>query len=469
MTRSIRYVASIDTSSANPDGSNAEDNVLILDAVPSSVLLHHQRDGVFFETQETIDFLLLRLNIKNLSNIGELEGRDLVCFNLSDTKPADDNLSYSANPIDFSFDGELDSNRVTFWVEFLSEPPSEPEMSVLKHLAEINSYSDASEEDCRNILSFVDSRDTNNSVGVYDVGQANLCSIVDENEHPLVFFDLGWPLRFNKRSIPLTKSFNPFALERDGHHHIPVILSHLDWDHWGYAYESGMAKWDEVNLYWKTEIKFRDVAIDRPWLLRRPNYNNHKLGPSHINFIQTLSKHIYDGSSSLNIWPDDLDEIYFKSFIVFKCKPTAKTPITPAFLRNNESLAMLVNDLDSNAKVLLCGDADYPSIPAPYRRGLTGIVAPHHGGKITYSDIPNAVGHGRMVFSTYPGCYNNVPSDDTEKEAKSRGWTVVKTSDRAPCLNRLSCSTGNKIIRLSTSPRCGCMRVERNCLCLWST
>lgn len=464
MTGSICYIASIDTSNANPDGTIVDDKTIILDAVPRTALLQYQRDENLLETRETIDFLLLRLNIKNQSNIGELEGRDLVCFNLSDIRPNVDNSIYPANSLDFSLNGEVDSEGQQFWIEFLTELPTETEISALKYLAEINNYPDATESDCQNIFSYVD--DYNPSVGIYDVGQANLCAVVDDFEHPLVFFDLGWPVCFNHKSNPDMNSFNPFAFE-DDRFKTPVVLSHFDWDHWAYAYKSGKAVWDKEKGYWKSKIVFRADAINRPWLVRRPNYENHKLGASHINFIQTLSKQaLFDGSKALNIWPNNSDEISSESITVFKCKPESETPTTPAFLRNNESLAMLVMDMRGNAKVLLCGDADYPSIPEEYRELLSGIVAPHHGGKTTPRSTPNAVGHGRMVMSTYPGCYSNIPSLDVENEAKLNGWELFKTSDRVQCSNNAACITGNKLIRLSTSPRCGCGIVGSNCLCL---
>lgn len=115
--------------------------------------------------------------------------------------------------------------------------------------------------------------------------------------------------------------------------------------------------------------------------------------------------------------------------------------------------------------VLLCGDADYTSIPDCYKQGLTGLVAPHHGGAITPGSTPNAVGHGRMVFSTYKGCYSNVPSSDTAAEARKMGWRISETSDRRKC-NRGHCVRGNRLIRLGCTPECGCGKVVANCLCL---
>lgn len=454
MAQSIKYIASIDTSSANPDGTIAEDAPLILDAIPNSVIYNYST-----EISEAIDFLLLRVNVNKNSGINSLEGRDLLCFKLFDKKPADDVETYQANSIDFNFDGEANIDGQQFWIQFLTEQPTEFEINVLKQMAEIKSFPDASKENCIKLLKHIHTPRI--SVGVYDVGQANFCSIVDQNEHPLVFFDLGWPVCFNRKSNPRMRSFDPFALD-DLCAPAPVILSHLDWDHWAYAYQSGMARWDEVKGYWKSEIKFRELAINRPWLIRRPDYDRHRLGASHINLIQTLSKH-----TALYIWPDKLNEIHFGSLTVFKCMPEEKTETRPAFLRNNESLAILVKDKISNAKVLLCGDADYTSIPARYLRNLTGIVAPHHGGKTTPCKMPNALGHGRMVLSTYPECYSNVPAEDVENEAKSQGWDVFKTSDRDACVNNSSCITGNKFIRLSTSPRCRCGTVDRSCLCLF--
>jgi hypothetical protein len=474
MTKSIRYIASIDTSSTNPDGTISEEDIVFLDAVPSIVIdnLLKLRDNLseqaFDEAPKNIDFLLLRLELTHKALANRLESGDLFCFSLFDSEPETDTGTVEAYSIDFNFESENSSNGQRFWIKLLSETPTRGEISILKYLAEVEDYPDTSEIDCREILKYAARNDSSHSIGVYDVGQANFCAIVNRYEHPLVFFDLGWPVRFNHNSNPVMKSFNPFALDAD-EPPAPVILSHLDWDHWAYAYLSGKAALDKKG-YWKSVIQFRKEAIDRPWILRRPDYDRHKIGISQINFIQTLSKNkIHGGANALNIWPDVLDEIYFRSFTIFKCNPAANTSKTRAFLINNESLGLLLTDINSDAKVLLCGDADYPSIPAPYRRNLTGIVAPHHGGKITKYSTPNAVGFGRMVFSSYPGCYENVPSDITENEAKLRGWVVANTSERRQCLNNPACNTGNQLIRLSTSPKCGCGHIESGCLCLWQT
>jgi hypothetical protein len=55
------------------------------------------------------------------------------------------------------------------------------------------------------------------AVAVYDFGQRSLSAIVNEVEHPVIFFDMGWPLSFFPKSLPKhLRFFNPFPTALGG-------------------------------------------------------------------------------------------------------------------------------------------------------------------------------------------------------------------------------------------------------------
>lgn len=457
--KSARYIAVFDTGGVHPDGSISENAELILDAIPVSFLEHLSESQEQSEMNE-INFLLLRV-VDQSSFVELLEDTGgYVQILLSDFAPSD-RASFRATTVSLGVETNDNLNL------FVSLDSSGPERRLLKLFHKIAKFSD--HPPLKDITLF-DTPKPPVALAVYDVGQASFSAVVDEFEHPLFYFDFGWPISFNSKSIPKTKSdFYPPACDKARKMGIspPVVLSHLDWDHWGFAYESGMAKWDDVLDAWKTEVNYKKDAINRPWLMRRPNLDRHKLGPSHIHFVQKLSKMELDsGASVLNFWPENLRSFHFDSVLIFKCSPTKTASKKSGFLRNNEGLGMLL--YATGARVLLVGDADYPSVPFYAKRNLTGIVAAHHGGKVTAGSIPKTAGYGRMIFSGYPGCYSNVPDKNVENEAYTKGWSIARTSDRIDCFRasakKVQC--GNRLIRLSKTPLCTCNAVPINCICV---
>ncbi len=284
------------------------------------------------------------------------------------------------------------------FVRVIAESAASSSLSTLSRLARAAETPDATRS---SISALLETSRYPAAVAIYDVGQGNMNAVVDAYEHPLVFFDLGWPLSFNKKSILLHSDFSPLAPSFCST--IPVVLSHLDWDHWGYAIQSGRAVRDARTGAWRTEPTYRQAALDRAWIMQRPRLKRHSLGPSHINFFQTLANQPFvAGKTGLHIWPRNVRRIKSKFLEIYACKPAHPSSSNrSAFLRNNEALAMKVRH--NQAAVLLCGDADYPSIPLRFKRALTGLVAPHHGGSTTSGSMPNPIGHGRMVMLTFGG------------------------------------------------------------------
>ncbi|MBD9470215.1 hypothetical protein [Pseudoxanthomonas sp. PXM01] len=346
------------------------------------------------------------------------------------------------------------------FVRVSNESPNLGLVEVLDEIARMPDIPDAPEDAISSVLRRT-TRGRVAAVAVYDVGQASMAALVDKNEHPLAFFDLGWPVQFNSKSYPVNGRFSP--LIPFGAYPAPVVLSHLDWDHWGYAIKSGSAKKDKTSGAWLTQPVYKPDALHRAWLMRRPQVAKHKLGPSHVHFVQTLAATSKcAGDCALLFWPEPLSAITVDSVSIIRNDPGGYKA-TPAFLRNNESLSLRVKG--AGASVLLCGDADYPSIPARFLRRLTGVVAPHHGGKTTSGAMPEPIGHGRMIASTFKGCYPSIPSPAVLSEATSKGWRVSYTDDRGSC-SRCSENHGNRLIKLREVPVCGCGGVEEGGLCV---
>lgn len=424
----IDYVAVVDALEVQPDGSETEQTRWILDAIPCTTLdqLSALEDSGASRTETpAIDFFLLTLQGgKNVTRqIPRLNGYVHVTVSRQ-SRGGDDEITAFATVLN-----GIDNDNIRYFVRIRKAPPSKRHIKTLEEVSKFSHIADSG-----NLSLFGLSEDAV-AVAVYDVGQGSMCALVDVNEHPLMFFDLGWPLSLFPKSIPATHShFNPFPAALNSQElPTPVVLSHLDWDHWAYAYKSGSARWDKKIGAWKTIAEYKPEAMARPWLMRRPDFRRHELGGSHIHFVQTLAKAKVNSSPALHFWPKGKRSARLGLITVFSCSPATKTPKTASFLRNNQGLGMLINDIQSGARVLLAGDADFPSIPSFAKKRLTGLVATHHGGKVTPGSIPIATGHGRMVISAYPKCYSNIPHPDVEIEAKEGGWQIAYTSQRRPC------------------------------------
>lgn len=446
---SRKYLALIERACDAPDGSVDRESGTVIDAVLLDDV--QSRSGASLRLEDPVGVLALSAQIPLAGEEGEPRW---VEIEVSSSEMPGGN----AVPAIPALSGE--ERETPLFVRVSDESPNLGLVEVLNEIARMREIPDASEDAIFSIFRRV-GRGHVAAVAVYDVGQASMAALVDVNEHPLAFFDLGWPVQFNSKSYPANSRFSP--LVPFGRYPVPVVLSHLDWDHWGYAIKSGSAKKDKASGAWLTQPVYRPDALDRAWLMRRPQVAKHKLGPSHVHFVQTLaatSKNL--GHCQLLFWPEALSSITVQSVSIIRNDPVGYKA-TPAFLRNNESLSLRVRD--DGASVLLCGDADYPSIPARFLRRLTGMVAPHHGGKTTNGAMPRPTGHGRMITSTFKGCYPSIPSPAVLSEATAKGWRVSSTDDRGSC-SRCSEDHGNRLIKLREVPVCGCGGVEKAGLCI---
>jgi len=263
------------------------------------------------------------------------------------------------------------------------------------------------------------------SVGVFDVGQGSCSAILDEACSPRVYYDLGWPANFNGKSRPAHK---PGIL--DFGRAAPVIISHWDMDHWAFAIE-GM-KYDRAELAMRPVWK--DEALHRVWIAPNPRKTGHPVGPFLQSLLWALEyEELMPGINALQLLPDDLTYIDLTWGRLEVCEPPAG--VEPN--RNNTGLALWVYGPE-NQMMLLTGDADFNCIAglsAKRRRRLVGMVVPHHGARVTATDVPKPAFHedGYAVVSVGgPNVYGH-PKQDAINSYLAKRWNVRYTKRRRPC------------------------------------
>ncbi|WP_321927597.1 ComEC/Rec2 family competence protein [Paraburkholderia guartelaensis] len=262
------------------------------------------------------------------------------------------------------------------------------------------------------------SREEQRHVVAYYVGQGNCNAIVDQVEHPVMFFDLGWPIQTNIAGAPspAPRLFDIQAFDEAP----PVVLSHWDWDHWAYALES----WSYDRNQKAARARWKPGALERPWLVPAPD-RAMKLGPSHYLLIMKLFQQRYMGRRALHYWPKKMDTWDAEHLTIIKCH-TKKKDVSH---RNNSGLAMIVR-IDDGRKtglVLLPGDSEFDSmhlgdiLPEDTGR-LVGMVASHHGGKLNVFSIPETKApNARLVVSTGKNGYGH-PNTRMLENYGLQGW-----------------------------------------------
>jgi hypothetical protein len=181
------------------------------------------------------------------------------------------------------------------------------------------------------------------AVAIYNVGQGNCNALIDKNEVPHVFFDLG------EAGLKSTFASKKFRLNPSLKMNPPVILSHWDYDHWAIAKRIPNTK----KLLW--------IAPDQGALrIRSADFAKGLIRDKKLKIIRTPGvKFVAPGI-----------------FIL-------KLALPGKF--NNSGLVTLVELGAKNhpKRVLLPGDASYARIISAqnsWGAGLAGLNASHHGG-----------------------------------------------------------------------------------------
>lgn len=316
-------------------------------------------------------------------------------------------------------------------------------------------------------IPFNDSHRRAVAVSVYDVGQGNCNAVVDGNEHPLVFYDLGWAPNFHAASRPQSM---PKLFSCDPRGAIaPVVLSHWDMDHWCYAIAA--SRYVPGSL--TTRHEWRPEALARFWIARAPQANEGRIGPLAWAFYQALRRtEVLPGLSAILLWPQGAKRIPFSIGWLEACRPAEGTAVD----RNNSGIAMFVRPYQQDGAILLTGDADFTSIPGTSGKKkipLAGLVAPHHGARISTSAIPKPKrgGPARLVMSVGLGNSYGHPKKEAIDGYAKKGWTSSMTQSRSGCdrAHHHNHDHGNTLLMFRSDgyrPRCSCKCVADGSLCL---
>jgi beta-lactamase superfamily II metal-dependent hydrolase len=215
---------------------------------------------------------------------------------------------------------------------------------------------------------------------VRDVGQASFCCLKDEEDRIVLYYDVGWPLSFNKKTEPQRVAID-FT-------RAPVVLSHWDWDHLHFALRPQGS-----------------YLRDSKWIVPIQ-----KLGPGAARFAKELSK-----SGKLLGWKANGLTFNFGSI----------APCTaPSSNSNSSGLAMRVS-LQSGKTVLLVGDADYDFVANALKLPVDGLAATHHGARFlsAWTSVPKPKrAFAKCILSYGKGnCYGH-PHKEAEKKHVSAGW-----------------------------------------------
>lgn len=302
---------------------------------------------------------------------------------------------------------------------------------ILEKFALTEGIKDASEEVIRLIFDRVRIED-DASVAVYDVGQGNCNAIVNSYSMPVVYYDFGRPLSFNNKTAPSPWPKFCFT-ERP-----PIILSHWDFDHWAGA-KLGKGRW-------------HSDATNTPWIAPRQY-----LSPNHLKFVIELIK-----NSSLFYWPAALNSMSTSFGEIVRCSGPNNGLKEE---RNNSGLALFATTANHHQNglmmsVLLPGDAEFQYITSRNTYSLVGLVASHHGAKISFA--PPAANGGKLALSVGSGnCYGH-PQPQALSHYSAAGWqNQVSTSNRIACPSGHISSSGNIHLplgaakKLPLSPPCG--------------
>ncbi len=231
-------------------------------------------------------------------------------------------------------------------------------------------------------------------VSVYDVGQGNANGLCDQNEMPLLYYDLGGGVQ--KHAFSFSTSLTDFCYAADP----AVVLSHWDWDHWssGTRFPSASArKW----------------IVPSQWL-----------GAVHATFAAGLHS-----AGNLLVWPARTASLSSGQVTIRKCTARGKA-------RNHTGLAVEVSGPAGEAPILLPGDARYSAVPGAIQRTYTSIVASHHGADMKSNLIPSgwSLPGARTIYSFGASNSFGHPANVTTQRFNPAGWPQSSMCRETPAL-----------------------------------
>lgn len=224
----------------------------------------------------------------------------------------------------------------------------------MARLASLGGIPDA---DPRDLVASLSLRHQPYAVGIYEVGQGNCNAILDSQFVALLYFDFGGGVTQNAKTFPPQLRHFCFFYKPT------IVLSHWDWDHWS----SARAKRDPE-------------AQQQTWIVPRQTF-----GGVHGAMAASIVS-----SGRLLIWPNTLPALRVGFIEIRKCTGAP---------RNDDGLVLLAHDPQrERLPIRLTGDAQYEFMPEVFHTSYAGLVAMHHGGRMS-SSAPKPSPAGNLVYS----------------------------------------------------------------------
>jgi hypothetical protein len=223
-------------------------------------------------------------------------------------------------------------------------------------------------------------------LSVRDVGQASYSCLRSLGGSVVLYYDVGWPLPFNRRTEP--KRFFP-DLER-----APIVISHWDWDHLCFSLR-----------------KVGRHFLDCNWVAPVQN-----LGPGAARIA-----HMLHAKGRLHSWKGG--PVTFGAGTIGYCSGSRADT-------NSSGLALKIQ-LASKSSILLVGDADYQFLPNTLNGTYDGLVMTHHGARFLspLGTMPRPFNSkSKCVISFGRGNTYRHPNVDSLRLHRSAGWLQIETT-----------------------------------------
>jgi len=324
-------------------------------------------------------------------------------------------ITISANDVDFDSYREILTNE-SEWIKIVSDSEGklqadvygnlfgfaqpatislgkveDHQASVLSSIFDMDEWPDASEHE---LVSAISTHERASSLAAFDVGQGSASALLDEDQIPWLYHDLGAGVTRNSHTTPdplrfcWTKKPN-------------IVLSHWDSDHWAGAQKDRR-------------------ALKRTWIAPRQY-----IGTTHTAFANDILR----AGGRILIWPKKgvgpitVNNTIQQSITVGRCKGND---------RNGSCLAMKVENKANGDDLywLLTGDGGYHQLPFPLTGIPAAIVVPHHGAKMAgnkYIPARSNAAYARLLFSFGPGNAHgrtnlSHPTSSAVNAYKQKGW-----------------------------------------------
>ena len=241
--------------------------------------------------------------------------------------------------------------------------------ALLTTMFDMGTWPDAQQQDLADAIQTVNKEAV--ALAAYDVGQGSATALLDENQRPILYHDLGAGVTRNKRTTPRCLKF---CWRNDP----TIVLSHWDSDHWAGALRDNR-------------------ALSQTWIAPRQ-----LIGPTHRAFANTILM----AGGRLLIWGSTIGPLTHSNatgqrISLGRCTGSG---------RNGTCLAMLVENDGTEGnplKWLATGDAGYNQVPftLPDPPFVVAAVVPHHGARMPATSLPPRPEncYARLLFSFGPG------------------------------------------------------------------